>query len=257
MKFLCSLLLFGSLWTLPLQSQDTAPTTSKSDETKAAEALPTVDQILDKFVKAAGGKEAAGKITSQVLKGSLDVPNFGATGSMEIYAKAPNKYLTVAEVQGYGTIKSGFNGTKGWTEDPQAGISEMTPEMLVTMRRDADMMRNYKMKEMFSKLVVKEKSKVGDQEAFVIEAIPAEGAAEKFYFSASNGLLLRQDAERVSPQGKALVEMYFEDYREVSGVKTPFLIRQNMPMMNIEIKIAEAKTNTSLDDAIFEMPKSQ
>ncbi len=257
MKILCSFILAGTFWTLPLQAQEPAQNATKPDETKVAEALPTVDQILDKFVKAVGGKEAAGKITSQVLKGSLDIPNFGATGAMEIYAKSPNKYLTVAEVQGYGSVKSGFNGTKGWTEDPQAGISEMSPEMLASIKRDADMMRNYKMKEVYSKLVVKEKSKVGDQEAFVIEATPAEGAAEKFYFSASSGLLLRQDAERVSPQGKALVEMYFEDYRDVSGVKTPFLIRQNMPTLNIEIKIAEVKTNTAFDDAIFEMPKSQ
>jgi zinc protease len=257
MKFLYSLILAGALWTLPLQAQDTAQISAKPDETRVAEALPTVDQILDKFVKAAGGKEAAEKITSQVLKGSLDIPNFGATGTMEIYAKTPNKYLTVAEVQGYGSVKSGFNGTKGWTEDPQAGISEMTPEMLASIKRDADMMRNYKLKEIFSKLVVKEKSKVGDQEAYVIEATPPEGATEKFYFSASSGLLLRQDAERVSPQGKALVEMYFEDYREVSGVKTPFLIRQNMPALNIEIKISESKTNTPIDDAVFEMPKSQ
>ncbi len=257
MKFLYLLILAGNLWTLPLQAQEAAQTPGKPEETKAAEALPTVDQILEKFVKAAGGREAAEKITSQVLKGSLDIPNFGATGTMEIYAKAPNKYLTVAEVQGYGTVKSGFNGTKGWTDDPQAGISEMTPEMLASIKRDADMMRNYRMKEMFSKLVVKEKSKVGDQEVFVVEATPSEGSAEKFYFSASNGLLLRQDAERVSPQGKALVEMYFEDYRDVSGVKTPFLIRQNMPTLNIEIKIAEAKTNTTIDDAVFEMPKPQ
>jgi zinc protease len=257
MKFLLGLILTGSLSILPLQAQEAGQPSSKPEETKAVEALPSLDQILDKFVAALGGKEAAEKITAQFFKGTLEVTNFGAGGTMEIYAKAPNKYLTVAEVEGYGSVKSGFNGTKGWTDDPQTGISEMTPEMLISMKRDADMLRNYKLKELYSKLAVKEKGKVGDQEVLIIEATPAEGAPEKFYFSAINGLLLRQDAERSTPQGKASVEIYFDDYRDVSGVKMPFIIRQNMPMVNIEIKLTEAKTNGVFDDAIFEMPKQK
>jgi zinc protease len=255
MKSLLGLILTGILLSLPSQAQDAGQTSSKPEKTKAVEALPSLDQILDKYIAALGGKEAAEKITAQFFKGSLEVTNFGATGTMEIYAKAPNKYLTVAEVEGYGSVKSGFNGTKGWTDDPQTGISEMTPEMLISMKRDADMLRNYKLKELYSKLAVKEKGKVGDQEALVIEATPAEGAPEKFYFSVSSGLLLRQDAERSTPQGKALVETYFDDYRDVAGVKMPFLIRQNMPTVNLEVKVAEVKTNEPIDDAIFEMPK--
>ena len=58
--------------------------------TVAQDTIPTVDQILDKYVRAIGGKAAVEKITSRVMRGSLVAP--GGTAPLEIYEKLPNKF---------------------------------------------------------------------------------------------------------------------------------------------------------------------
>ncbi len=58
------------------------PETPKAEEPKTdakAAPLPTVDDILDKYVKAVGGKEAIEKITSRSMKGSFALEAFGVT----------------------------------------------------------------------------------------------------------------------------------------------------------------------------------
>ncbi len=71
-------------------------------EPKPAAALPTVDQVLDRYVEALGGKAAVEKLNSRVSKGTFDAVAQGASGTVEIYAKAPNKLASIADVSGFG-----------------------------------------------------------------------------------------------------------------------------------------------------------
>jgi hypothetical protein len=88
----------------------------------------------------------------------------------------------------------------------------------------------------------------------VIEATPAEGSLEKFYFDANTNLLVRHDSEVESPQGKLLMEAYPENYKAVDGVQIPHTIKQVNPAMTIVIKFTEVKNNVEIDDAKFNKP---
>src|SRR5262249_11688461 len=90
---------------------------AKTTEPKAGGALPAPDQILDKYVQALGGKAALQAPTSRVMKGSLEAPALGAEGSIEIYAKAPNKQLTEVKLEVAGNPRTGFNGATAWQEE--------------------------------------------------------------------------------------------------------------------------------------------
>jgi len=61
---------------------------------KAAAELPTTDQVLEKYVWAIGGREPVQAQNSRVMKGTITAPSVGGKGTIEIYAKAPNKQLT-------------------------------------------------------------------------------------------------------------------------------------------------------------------
>jgi hypothetical protein len=49
------------------------------------EAMPSVDQILDKYVQALGGKAAIEKLTSTVITGTFELPAMGMSGPLEAY----------------------------------------------------------------------------------------------------------------------------------------------------------------------------
>jgi zinc protease len=218
---------------------------------------PTVDEILDKYVRALGGKAALEKISSRVMKGMLDNSGEGTSAPAEIWAKAPNKYFAKADVPDYGAIEEVLDGDKGWTQNPDSGFQSMTPSELAVAKRDYDFYREIRLKEHYPKMTVAGKDQVGDRDTFVIEAKPSSDPAERLYFDAESGLLLKRDYERVTfDEGIVLFEATFEDYREVDGVKVPFVVRRKTPDYTLTYRFSEVKLNVPVDDAKFQrLPK--
>jgi len=250
--FICAMLAVSVF----AQSTQQKPATGQP-AAKPAETMPTIDQILDKFVQALGGKAAVEKLNSRVSKGSFEIPAMGAGGPIEMYAKAPNKNLVIINIAGFGVVQQGFNGTVAWAQEPTGGLRELSGPELVAAKRDAEFYADIKFKEMYSKMTVKEKTKVGDKDAYLVEAVPTEGAVQKLYFDAQTGLVLRQDREADTPQGKMPIEVYLEDYRVVDGVKLPFTVKQVTPAFSFTIKLDEIKHNVPVDDAKFNKPSGQ
>jgi hypothetical protein len=227
---------------------------AKAPETKVAGLFPTVDQVLDKYVEALGGRQALEKITSRQVKGTFDLPAMGASGTLTVMAKAPNKWITTIDIEGFGVMQMGFDGTMAWDNNPMAGMRELTGKELAARTREATFNKELKIKELFRKVEVTGKEKVAEKDAYVVEATPAEGIVEKMYFDAESGLLVRLDAERESPQGSVMVETYLEDYKDVDGVKVPFTLKQVLPQFTVQMKFDEVKHNVEIEDAKFAKP---
>ena len=213
--------------------------------------LPTVDQILDHYVQAVGGKQAIEKVSSRVLKGS----RVGADGVLvpeEVYAKAPNKLLIITSYPNQ-VFRTGFNGTQGWAKSNQV-TRDLPAEMQSQIRREAEFYKETKLKEMYSKMTLRGKAMIGEREVYVIEAIPADSASpEKLYFDVQTGLLVRKYSESKTILGPFPTQTDYEDYREVDGVKLPFTIRWSIPGRVWGRRITEVKQNVSLDDAQFDL----
>jgi zinc protease len=232
----------------------------KSEAPKAdanAAALPTVEAIFDKHVKAVGGKEAIEKITSRSVKGSFDLEAFGVTGAaVEMFTKAPNKSSMKIDIAGFGVVNMVFDGATGWDSNPMTGLRELSGVELAQIKRDSEFYPELNYRKHYAKLEVKGKEKVGSYETYVVEATPAEGSVEKLYFDVNTGLLVRHDGETENPQGKFTMETYLEDYKVVDGVKIPHTLKRVTPAMTMVTKITEVKNNVEIDDAKFNKPSN-
>jgi hypothetical protein len=243
--------------------QDKTPDAQKTSEAKpdAAKtetvkpALPTAEQILAKNAEATGAKALGQKITSLVMKGTFEMPAMGVKGTIEVYSKTPNKSLTVINIPQFGTLTEGYDGQIGWAQDPISGLREKKGDELALAKRSGDFARGQSI--YYSKFELKGIEKVGDADAFVIIATPKEGKPETRYIDTKTWLDVRQDTVIVSPQGEFPAKFFFEDYRDVEGVKTAFLIRMVTSAFTGTTKFEEAKTNVVIDDAKFTMPKTQ
>ena len=220
-----------------------------------ADSMPTVGQVLDKYVQALGGKAAIEKVTTVVIKGKVDVPSTGETGSMETYRKAPNKEMQMINIPSNGPSQRGFDGTVGWNWDPDSGPSDMSPADLAAMKLESDFYRDIRLKELYPKITLKGKEKVGNREAYVVDAPREDGSSEKMYFDTESGLLIQTEVPiEVPDEGKTIVNSQYEDYREVEGVKVAFTIRQSSADFDYIIKVSEVKYNVPVDDAKFKKP---
>jgi len=72
-----------------------------------------------------------------------------------------------------------------------------------------------------------------------------------FLFDVRTGLLVRRYTESDTPLGKLPLQVDYEDYRDVDGIKQPFLIHWSFPGRVWGRKIDEIKQNVPLDDAKF------
>ncbi len=236
------------------------PQPAKAPETNAAKppaAEPTVDQILDKYIQAIGGRQAIEKISSRVTKGTFEVSTMGLKGDLEIYAKAPNKMLTIQNIAGVGLIVDGYDGKIAWSQNPMMGLREKSGAELAAVVRSSDILAPIKTRTAYSKLELKGKEKIGNRETYVILATPAEGAVVKMYFDTETGLIARTSSEFETPQGSIPIDTTVEDYRDVDGVKMPFISRQETPMGSAVIKLTEVKHNVAIDDVKFNKPSAQ
>jgi zinc protease len=238
-----------------LAASSAAAQTEVKPAAGASAALPTADEVVDRYAKAVGGKEAYEKLSSRVSKGTFELPAMGASGSIEIHAKAPNKIISIIDIPGFGLISRSYDGTIAWSQDPQTGIRELTGEELALQKRGADFFQAVKLKELYPKRELKGKEKLGEREAYLIEAVPLEGGPVKMYFDTENSLLTRVELQADSPQGKLDVQTMLSDYTEVDGIKLPFTMRQVAGALDFVIKIQEVKHNVPIDDEKFKKPE--
>jgi carboxyl-terminal processing protease len=199
---------------------------------------PQVEQIIEKYLEAIGGRAAIEKITSRVSTGTVEGAFAGVstTGTVETVEQAPDKSVTTIVVPSLGIMRRGFTGARGYEQFSLVGFREIKGFELDLLRLDSDFRWGADLRRLYPKMVLKGKEKIGDADAYVIEATPARvPLPTRLYFDTQTGLLLRRDA------------IYFEDYREVDGVKLPFL----MHGAGATIKLKDVKHNVALDAAAF------
>ena len=216
-------------------------------------ALPTVDQVLEKYLTAMGGQAAFDKITSRTAKATIEIPDMGITGTMTITEKAPNKAMVVVEIAQM-TVREGTDGVVAWDENPQTGMREKTGLELAEYKRGSIFNIETKLKTAYPKMNVTGRDTVNGRPALVIDAIPEQGSIVKIFFDSETGLILKQAGSRETPEGPITFESFYDDYRTIDGIKQPHTLRQVTSRFTSVIRITEMKHNVPVDDALFRKP---
>ncbi|HSE30155.1 MAG TPA: c-type cytochrome [Pyrinomonadaceae bacterium] len=222
---------------------------------KAESAPPSIDQILAKYVDAIGGVTAWEKVKSRITKGS----RIGADEVLvpeEVYQKSPNKLVTITSYPEI-VFTNGFNGTTAWGHSSRGGAQQLPPEVLNQLKNEAVFDKEINIRKSYTDLRVAGQEKIGERDAWVVIASPASGLPERLYFDAVSGQLVRRYVESKTILGRLPLQTDFEDFREVDGIKLPFLIRWSLPGRSWGRKVAEVKQNVPIEDSKFELPANR
>jgi len=242
----------GANAAMPPATDASKPASPPTAASASANPLPSADEIIEKYKQALGGEAAIQKIETRVDSGALDVPSRNSHSKIEIYRKAPNKVLTIVHGQ-RGDSSQGYNGTIAW-QQRGGEAEELSGEDLMRARGSAAFDPGLNLKKNYGKLEVKGISKIDDHDAYRISASRGGGSPDEYYFDAQSGLLLRISTEIESPLGAIPQDTDYEEYREVSGSKVPFLIRVVRSDGATIYKWDQILANVSVDDSRFEKP---
>jgi photosynthetic reaction center cytochrome c subunit len=190
-------------------------------EEAATPALPTSEEILNKYVQAVGGAAALEKITSRVEKGTI---SFGPQQlQVEVLAKAPNKRISLVHTPNGDNITA-FDGHAGWIGNPgPRPPREMSALENEAIGFDATFYLPTELKKMFAQFRVRPAAdKIGGHDVVQLIGANPEKPPVRLFFDKESGLLLRSIRYAETPLGRNPTQVDYSDYRAQDGVKVPF-----------------------------------
>ena len=215
---------------------------------------PTADEIINKYVTAIGGQAAIDKLKTSVTKGNITTAN-GQTLTYEIHQAAPDRAYEVFVSQ-RGTMERAVNGNMGWEKGPQ-GLRDLTGQQLSDVKLSLQLFRNLRIKEQYTSVRMGGRSKIGERDVYVLTGTTADKKRERLFFDAETGLLLRRIIYTETMIGIIPEQTDFDDYRDVDGLKMPFIVKLSSVDSNNTMStrtFTEIKFNVPVDDSKFNKP---
>lgn len=217
--------------------------------------LPTVQDILAKYVKAIGGREANEKIKTRLTIGTVEIVPMGIKGTFETYTAAESKAYTKANLTGIGDMIDASDGKSAWTSNPIQGSREKSGAELTQVKLMNNFYREINLDKLYAKMEVTGVEKIGDKDAYIVVATPDGLATETLYFDTKSGLLLRSDITMLSPEGNQNAKIFYEDIRQIDGVMIPFKVRTILSQFEITMLSTDVKNGVVIEDSKFAKPK--
>ena len=219
-----------------------------------AQALPTAESILDRFVEVTGGKAAYQQHTTEIMAGTMAIAPQGLTGRLTRYALAPDKEYSVVELGPIGKIESGVSGGIAWERSALLGPRLKSGEEQAQALREAQFASPLAWRKSFPKAEISGVETVNGEECYKLLLTPAAGRPETRFYSRKSGLLLKAVATAVTPMGEITAEIEISGYKQFGGVLYPTQSRQKTGGQEMVITITNVRHNEAVPDGYFEVP---
>lgn len=213
--------------------------------------LPTVRQILDRYVSALGGADAIARIFSRVEK--ADSESEDQTASVEMLTAEPEKQVVLRHLP-MGDALTVFDGQAGWIRFPGRPTRSMDNGEVQGARMDADLQFPLHIQELFPKLSIQYPDNINGRDAYVLLGTRKGEPPVKLYFDSQSGLLVRIVRYSESPLGLDPTRIDYADYREVDGVQIPFRITVAEPESTVKLQVENVQQNVAIDESRFARP---
>ena len=223
----------------PVKYFDKFANPASKPETKKIAAGVTAESIGQKYIAAIGGKVNVEKINSLQMNSSATVQ--GMTIETITLAAKGGKTSVEMKMMGQSMQKIVFDGKDGYIMaqgQKQPLPAELKEELAAN-------------KEIFPELAFNAKNttlrgieNVNGEEVYAIKK-----GNKTYFYSVKTGLKVGESQTQKMQGQEVIVPTYYSDYKEVSGVKLPFKISQNMGgiEMNFDVKSYEINKATDKD----------
>jgi len=212
-----------------------------------ASATPTAAQILERYRAAVNGDA----VKSMRATGQNIVAVTAANIPFSAEAQFPDRWRLTVD-QG-GPTQMIVNGARGWRHTGQ-GTTDLPLAQIAATRQNLDVfVRPLKVDTTVTNRTTAGIAAVDGVRCYVVESV-AGTAIERLYFDIETGLLKKSRRETSTPLGTKVEERTFADYRAVSGVMLPFLMRGHYMEEQSELRLATVELNPAIDAAAFERP---
>ncbi len=235
----------------PTPNQQPAPQPAAQPDAQPAD-LPTVDAVVEKFLSAVGGKQAADGVKQFTMKGTLTIPGAGMSGDLTIWmASDPERMIMKITLPGMGDIQTGIVGDVGWQSNPMMGTTLIDDKDLESMRNESKGVGSDP-RTAFDEVAVVGIEPFEGTACVLLRCSKGENVSTQFY-DRESGLLIGSRDKVSSQMGTIEATTVIGDYKEFGAVKvaTKFTSKTMGQSQVMEFKDVSFDP---IDDSIFALP---
>lgn len=218
--------------------------TDKPAMKKPTPAGVTVKTVVDAYITAIGGEKAVKAVKSIASVGTTKIPQIPSPLSFISKVDTKGRMMVELSMPGMSLMKQVVN-EKGAYQTQQGQKKNIEGEELVKAKQEAVP---------FSELTLAAKPGVtvsGIETINGSEAYAVVDGDKVSYFDVKSGLKTAESQTEEQGGKKNTSTTYFNDYRDVKGVKVPFNTVMNIGI-ELDIKLSEVKVNEGITDADFQ-----
>ncbi|HEV8238323.1 MAG TPA: photosynthetic reaction center cytochrome c subunit family protein [Thermoanaerobaculia bacterium] len=207
---------------------------------------PTPAQVLDRYIAAVGGREALLALKSRAAEGTW--AHMALTTAADGRPAAVNRgkvdpfTVTTVGADGLLVTRMGFDGTTA-IADRAAGKTTITvegnravaqtgetkqelgPISVASQKLNFGLDRELKLAAHAATFTAEDPVELEGRAMNVLTRTLQGGVRERFYFDAADGLLRRRELLRPMLLGDDLIQVDYDDFRPIGGVRVPFTIK--------------------------------
>ena len=213
--------------------------------------LPSVDKVLDGYLKTIGGKKQVAAIRDATYEWTIQLKD-QTMGLATTQIRAPSS-VRLEMLFGNGRVVSAANSRSAWTQGLDGKLHTLTDAEAAAARLqailDASHLLNFRKSNVLARVAgVKA---VEDGNAYAVEFSLRSGARLRYFFSASTKLLVRieDDARKTVTR--------FEDYRREGNILEPHRVSiNNGGSGELTLLLQRASYNTGVAESSFDPPRA-
>jgi hypothetical protein len=221
---------------------------------QAAEKLPSVEEVLERYVTATGGRDALLRHTSMTLHGYGQAPAKNLRVEGVLYTK-DGKMLQKSTLPGGKVELSGYDGETAWDLDAGGKVTIHEGDEIKTIARDADMYYHLHVMNYFRTMEVVDVKEFNGRPCYHLKGVNNWGRTNEQFYDKENGLLLGYAFNTAWRGGKGDATETFEDYKDFGGVLMP-VKDTSRDGDDLSIFTITSVTYDNVGDAVFRLPEA-
>jgi hypothetical protein len=208
-------------------------------------------QVVDQYVKAAGGSKALGKIQTLTLEGVF-TNGEGKSGTYTLDTKLPNRYYSEL-LLGEKNLIEAYNGKSAWHQNAAGELGTLVGPEGMQLEAAAQFYNSRLVHPKKSKMTVTfvRHTQVRGKDALQLEVTTGTGVKRQVYFDPQTHLIVKEAAM----VGGVEEEILYDDYRPVDGVRLPYKIELHRGSDKYDIDVTRAVINGTVGERVFDFPK--
>lgn len=218
--------------------------------------LPPAEEIIEKSLKATGGRKAHEKIRNRKTEYKIDAKTSGMEVDFTYYQERPNKAYSLTDLGAMGKGESGSDGKVAWEISPFTGTRVLEGEELATRLLGYAFDGPDAWKDLYKNVITEGIEDVNERACYKVVFTPRQGSPRIAYYDKETFLVIKTISETKYQSGTYNIETFLEDYRKTGEILSAYKITRYAMGQVLDIGVVKSiETNIEIPEGIFDLPE--